>query len=120
MPRNMSFAMTTRQFLDGSKTVTRRTGWKFLKAGDIVCGVEKGMGLKKGEKVKRLGLIRILHVNREPLWNINLLGNRKELTFEGFPNMSGRRFIVMFCDANGGDHNQIVTRIEFEHIEGGS
>lgn len=30
--RNISFALTTPQFLAGNKTVTRRMGWKFLKA----------------------------------------------------------------------------------------
>lgn len=47
MPRNMSFAMTTDQIREQSKTVTRRFGWWFLKSGDVVCGVEKAMGLKK-------------------------------------------------------------------------
>jgi len=56
MPRNMSFAMTTEQFIARTKTVTRRFGWWFLREGDIVCGVEKAMGLKRGEQIKRLGL----------------------------------------------------------------
>lgn len=49
--RNISFALTTPQFKSRSKDVTRRIGWWFLKPGDVVMGVEKGMGLKKGEKV---------------------------------------------------------------------
>jgi len=49
--RNMSFAMTTKQVRNQTKTVTRRFGWWFLKAGDIVQPVEKAMGLKKGEKI---------------------------------------------------------------------
>jgi hypothetical protein len=32
--RNMSFFLTTAQFLDGTKDVTRRKGWRFLKPGD--------------------------------------------------------------------------------------
>jgi hypothetical protein len=51
MPRNISFALTTAQFLDGSKDVTRRIGWKNLNAGDVLCAVKKGMGLKPGEKI---------------------------------------------------------------------
>ena len=47
MPRNMSFAMTTEQIRARTKTVTRRFGWWFLKAGDQVWAVEKAMGLKK-------------------------------------------------------------------------
>ena len=50
MPRNMSFAMTTEQVRNQTKTVTRRQGWRFLNAGDILQPVVKGMGLKKGEK----------------------------------------------------------------------
>ncbi len=71
MPRNISFSMTTPQFIDGSKTVTRRMGWKFLKPGDVLCAVEKGMGLKKGEKVKRLGHIKIECVDFERICDID-------------------------------------------------
>ena len=58
MPRNMSFALTTEQFLNRTKTVTRRKGWRFLKPGDVVMGCKKCMGLKPGEQLERLGLIR--------------------------------------------------------------
>ena len=51
--RNMSFTMTTRQIKNRSTTMTRRFGWWFLKPGDRIQAVEKGMGLKKGEKVKK-------------------------------------------------------------------
>ena len=74
MPRNMSFAMTKPQFLNRTKTVTRRLGWGFLKPGDVVMGVEKAMGLKKGEKVRKLGLIRIVSIRSEPLSAITQLG----------------------------------------------
>lgn len=40
--RNISFSMTTPQFLDGSKDVTRRMGWLFLIKGEELCGIEKG------------------------------------------------------------------------------
>jgi hypothetical protein len=36
----MSFAKTVQQILDDSKDVTRRDGWRFLKVGDVVEGVE--------------------------------------------------------------------------------
>lgn len=52
MPRNISFALTTPQFRARTKWVTRRLGWLFLKPGDTLMGVEKGMGLKiNGETV---------------------------------------------------------------------
>jgi hypothetical protein len=65
--RNMSFIHTQEQFRNRTKTVTRRCGWLNLKPGELVRGVEKGQGLKKGEKIKPLGLIRVLDVRREPL-----------------------------------------------------
>lgn len=65
--RNMSFSITTKQMYAGTKDVTRRLGWWNLKVGDVVMAVEKGMGLKKGEKVKRIYPIEIVSVSREPL-----------------------------------------------------
>lgn len=48
MPRNMSFTLTIEQMRARTKTVTRRKGWAFLKPGDLVWAVVKGMGLKPG------------------------------------------------------------------------
>lgn len=64
MARNISFALTTEQFRNRTKTVTRRAGWKFLKAGDILNGCVKCMGLRPGEKIERLGQIRVVDVRR--------------------------------------------------------
>ena len=36
-----------------------------LKAGDLLCAVEKGQGLKKGEKAIRIGTIRIVDVQNQ-------------------------------------------------------
>jgi len=109
----MSFSLTTPQFLDGTKDVTRRKGWKFLKPGDHVMACEKCMGLKKGEKIKRLGEIEIVKVNREPLDTIDW----KETEREGFPNLTPLGFASMFCRHMGGGIAQIITRIEFRRIE---
>ncbi len=110
--RNMSFSLTTKQFIDGSKTVTRRLGWKFLKAGDRVMAVEKGMGLKKGEKVKRLGAFEVQGVRREPLHLIP----PEEVSKEGFLDMTTAGFIKFFCDANSCYHDAVVTVIKFKKI----
>lgn len=82
----MSFALTTAQILDRSKTVTRRTGWAFLKPGDLIQAVEKGMGLKKGETVRKLAVLRVLNVRREPLAALvqNLTYGFDEVQKEGF------------------------------------
>lgn len=102
--RNMSFSITTRQFIERTKWVSRRNGWIFLKPRDLVCGVEKAMGLKKGQKINRLGIIRILSARREALNRID----QAACILEGFPEMSPTYFI--------GNPDQIVTRIEFEYV----
>lgn len=121
MPRNISFALTTEQFKNRTKTVTRRCGWKFLQPGDILTGCVKCMGLKPGETIERLGQIRIVDVRRESLFDLvaDLSGNygRTEATKEGFPEMDGPDFVEMFCQHMGGRCDQIVTRIEFEYLE---
>ncbi|MFK5920935.1 MAG: hypothetical protein QM496_02045 [Verrucomicrobiota bacterium] len=104
--------LTTEQFMDGSKTVTRRLGWRNLERGDILCAVKKGMGLKRGEKVERLGEFEVLAVTRERLYFIA----QKEVEEEGFPDMSREEFIKMFCRHMKCDPGTIVTRIEFKRL----
>lgn len=113
MPRNMSFAMTTKQIRNQTKTVTRRFGWWFLKPGDIVCAVEKGMGLKKGEKINRLGLIRIVSVRTEPLYMIT----SDECVLEGLPEMCAYDFVKMMCSHYDCTMSEPVNRIEFEYVD---
>ena len=117
MPRNMSFSLTIDQFKNRSKTVTRRQGWAFLKPGDIIMGCRKCMGLKRGEKIERLGLIRVIDIRREPLQRI--LSEPGGCAREGFPGKTPEQFILMFCAHMGGWSDQIVTRIQFEYVEGG-
>ena len=113
MPRNMSFAFTTQQMRDKTKTVTRRNGWWFLKPGDLVNAVEKAMGLKKGEKIKRIGQIRIIRTEKVPVKQID----HQDLIKEGLPHMSPEEFITFFCKSHRGcDEETIINRIEFEHL----
>ena len=117
--RNISFSLTTPQFIDESKDVTRRIGWTFLKSDDILCAVEKGQGLKRGEKIKRLGMIRVVDARREPLDSIAdpMLYGADELRREGFPNMTAHEFVAFFCKGhNGCFHYTVITRIEFKRI----
>jgi hypothetical protein len=109
MPRNMSFSITTQQMYEGSKVVTRRLGWDNLKPGNVIYAVEKGMGLKKGEKVKKIGLIEIISVIREPLSRVTYA----ECVREGFPEMTPDEFIAMFCRANKCTPDTMVNRIAF-------
>lgn len=112
MARNMSFALTTAQFKARTKTVTRRFGWWFLKPGDIVRGVEKSMGLKQGEKIKPLGLVRIISIRSEPLDAIT----QDDVAKEGFPQWTPRQFVSMLVDHYGVFPSAIVNRIEFEYL----
>ena len=113
MPRNMSFSLTTPQVRAGTKDVTRRLGWWFLKPGDIVNAVEKCRGLKKGEKVKLIRQIRIVSTRPEILWDIDAL----ELIREGFPGMLPSTFILIFVEANRCQIDTKVNRIEFGYVE---
>lgn len=111
--RSMSFALTTRQFLDGSKTVTRRLGWLTLKPGDQVRAVEKGMGLQKGEHPRVFGEIEVVNVRRERLDAIE----DADCAREGFPGMTAEGFVEMFCRHMGCQPDTFVTRIQFRKVE---
>ena len=111
MPRNISFALTKEQFRDQSKTVTRRFGWKFLKAGDVLMAVEKGMGLKKGEKAVRMGMITVMDIRQEALSAIT----QEDCIREGFPEMSPDDFIQFLMKHHKCKPDDIITRIEFRY-----
>jgi hypothetical protein len=117
--KNMSFALTTQQMEDETKDITRRTGWAKLKAGDLFQPVEKGMGLKKGETVKRVGrACMVVSVTPEPLSRMidDPVYGAAECVREGFPHLSPAQFVDMFCKANKCQPGIVVNRIEFERI----
>jgi hypothetical protein len=88
-------------------------GWLFAKAGDICNGVEKCQGLKKGEKVNKLGQHCLTDVRREPL---NVI-TPEDVILEGFPGLSVEQFISFFCKGHKGcTPETVITRIEFEHL----
>lgn len=112
--RNASFSLTTAQVRARTKTVTRRKGWAWANAGMLVQPVVKGMGLKKGERVERIGHpIRFVRVTRERLDTIDPC----DCAREGFPDMTPAEFVAMYCKHNGGAPSQIVTRIQFEYVD---
>jgi len=117
--RLIAFTTTTRQFCNRTKTVTRRLGWENLQVGEILCAIEKGQGLKKGEHVRRLGNIRIHSTCWERLRRMTddpLYGYR-EVVLEGFPDMSPGDFVEFFCDAEHCTPETPVNRIGFEYID---
>lgn len=120
MPRNMSFSMTTPQFKAKKKTVTRRFGWWNAKPGDIYNGVEKAMGLKKGEKINHIHTIRIVSAVPEPLGAMLDYpdGGHDDLAKEGFPFgiTDPKEFVDTLAKKSKKTLDDPVNRIEFEYI----
>lgn len=115
------------------KTVSRRDGWDDLQPGELLCLVEKGMGIPRGQKVNRLALVHVTSVRRERLDAIT----PEDVRLEGFD---------CWCDFdapctidNGGIHRKatpaefitffgmthkgtkpasIITRIEWRYVGG--
>lgn len=119
MPRNLSFHLTTPQFLDGSKDVTRRLGWHHLKVGDVLCAIEKGQGLRRGEHVKKLGTIRVVDVRRELLQRMldDAPYGLVEVRREGFPTNTPEWFVGFFCHSHKCWPFTEVARIEFVRMD---
>ncbi len=120
--RNMSFMLTAAAIRDRSKTVTRRLGWWYLEPGEVLQAVEKSQGLKKGEKVVPLALIRITSVRAEKLARMVDLPayGMVEVAAEGcaarFPNPW--QFVDFFMRSHKGcELGTVVNRIEFEYME---
>lgn len=109
----MSFFATLAQIKAQTKTVTRRKGWQFLNPGDILWAIEKGQGLKKGEKVNRICQIRVVSVRREMI----ALIDKEDVVREGFPDWTAEQFIEMYCRLNGCTSADFCTRVEFEYLQ---
>lgn len=121
--KNMSFFLTTRQVREGTKTVTRRLGWAFLKPGDRVMAVVKGQGIPKGGRIERIRLIEIVSNRPEALWKLALDPDygREEAIREGFPEMDGLEFMEFFIRHHTSrrktvDRNTKPQRLEFRYV----
>jgi hypothetical protein len=124
--RNISFALTTDQVRNQTKTVTRRIGWAWLKPGTLLQPIVKGQGIPKGGKVEKIGApIRVVSVRRERLSKLvssSPAWARREVVAEGFPEMTAYQFFGFFSKSHGArSEDQAlrleVTRIEFEYTE---
>lgn len=111
--RNISFSATKAQFRARTKTVTRRMRWERLSAGDHLMAVEQAQGLKRGEKIVKLGAIVVVDVRRERLNAIT----QEDVIAEGFPDLTPAQFVRFFCDFNKCAPDATVTRIAFDYIE---
>jgi hypothetical protein len=130
----MSFAITERQLLDGSKTVTRRTGWLDLHPGEQILAIRRAPGMAK---VVPLCVVEVVSVRRERLDAVT----PADILAEGFPHWTNQvgEFVRMFCDTHTvpgenfqrlNRHGQwtptrravrpddVVTRIEFRKVPG--
>jgi len=121
--RNMSFALTVDQIMEGTKLVTRRLGWLHLKPGDQLRPVRKCMGLRPGEKLDVLrDPITVVGVRREPLRRMldEIEYGFTECALEGFGEHPDYQwpsaFVAMFCATHKGcTPETVVTRIEFAY-----
>jgi len=114
MPKNISFSMTTDQILNKTKTVTRRFSWWDLSVGTQLQPVVKCMGLKKGEKIKKLGgLIEIISVKMERLDKIT----DNDVILEGFPHWKSDDFINFLQKHYKCDRGTIINRIKFKYLK---
>lgn len=121
--RNISFALTADPVRRQTKTVTRRLNWTFLEGGELLQPVKQGQGIPKGGHVERIGgPIRVVNVHRERLDRMteDLAYGRREVVLEGFPEMTLTAFVTFFCDHNGCQPHDFVTRIEFSYTEAGA
>lgn len=125
--RNMSFALTTSQIMEGTKTVTRRLGWLHAKPGQLVRPVRKCMGLRPGERIDVLrDPVLLVDVRREPLrlMTDDIEYGLRECELEGFGSHPDYRwpsaFVAMFCATHRGcTPETVVTRIAFSYsLEG--
>ena len=107
----MSFAATTEQIKNRTKTVTRRMGWKFLKLGDLIEAVAKYRGVRKKDRVK-LATLRVDNIYKERLSAINW----HDCESEGFPGYSPGKFMDLFCKMNNCNRGTWVTVIWFEYV----
>lgn len=145
MPRLMSVSLTEQAVVERRKTVTRRTGWKFLKPGDRLTLCRKVMGRGKCPECKgscrchyplaspagwwgcitcggtgteplvRLAEVEVVDVRREQLREIHM--RPADVDAEGFPGWTPRQFVDFFCEHMGGAPNQEVTRIEWRYLD---
>lgn len=114
--------LTKEQVRSRIKTVTRRMGWRNLNPGELLSGVEKGMGLKPGEKIVRIDTICVVNVRLEPLRRMidDLDYGFEECRKEGFGDHPVLKFpvefIQFFCRSHKGcTPESEITRIEFEY-----
>lgn len=121
MTRRISCAMTVEAVENMTKTVTRRhpDTWRNLKPGDELIPVAKAMGLKKGEKQRKLARVLVTDVRVEPIHlmtsDIDTSYGLQECRLEGLPEMTPAEFVTFWMNAHG--HSTWCRRIEWRYLE---
>ncbi|WP_233434689.1 hypothetical protein [Nocardia yamanashiensis] len=118
MSRLMAVSLTEDQVRDRSKTVTRRMGWRDLRAGTRLTLCRKVMGRRRAdgyvEPLVRITDVEVVAVRRERLDAIT----PDEVVAEGFPEMSPPEFVEFFCDSHRGcTPDSTVTRIQWRYLD---
>lgn len=116
--KNIAFSKTINQCRSRLKTVTRRWAWSDLKPGTILQQVEKGQGIPRGGKVKKIYPIQVINNRAEPLNRIMLETEygAKEMILEGFPGMQPCDFVSMLCEGDKHKPQDIIHRIDFRYF----
>lgn len=99
--RLMSFTHTADAMRWRLKTVTRRAGWRNLKAGDRLLAVVKARGRKPGEPLDVLGVIEVVRKSREPLSAITAA----EVEREGFGDLPPARSMANLVASRKREHS---------------
>lgn len=108
----MSVSLTEQAVIERRKTVTRRLGWRFLKAGDRLTLCRKVMGRKPDEPLVRLAEVEVVSVDFRPLYDID----DADVAREGFPDRNGMWFVQFFMDHMKCHPGTRVTRIEWRYL----
>lgn len=111
MTRRISFSATLDQVRARRKWVTRRMGFADLMVGEELTGIEKGQGLRRGERQVVVARVLVVGVRREPLASIT----QADVIAEGFPDLDTAGFVDLFCKLNKCVPEDVVTRISFRY-----
>jgi len=108
----ISFSATTPQMRYGLKDVTRRVGWSELVKDQLLLAVEKAQGLRRGDHVVPIGVIKVLSVRTEQVADVKT----QDIIREGFPDLSVPKFVRFFCKMNKIKPRDYINRIEFTRL----
>lgn len=121
----MSCSMTVEAVRDRTKTVTRRhvDTWQGLKPGDRLTLIEKGMGLKKGERQVVLAEVEVVDVRVEDIGHVwtRTDDGEPETHREGLGRMCADDFVAFWLRGHGygadADWGTQCRRIEWRYLD---